>query len=41
MATEIGVFPVAKSVFAPKPPAPFPSSTDTVLELKFATARSG
>ena len=33
IATEKGWTPVAKSVLAPNPPAPLPSSTDTVLEL--------
>ena len=30
-----------KSVCVPKPPLPFPSSTETVLEALFAVARSG
>ena len=30
IATETGLSPVAKSVLAPKPPAPLPSSTDTL-----------
>ncbi len=32
--------PVGKSTFAANPPAPSPVRTDTVLELKFVTARS-
>ena len=41
MAANVGNVPVTKSVFAPNPPAPLPSNTDTVLEPRFATARSG
>ena len=33
--------PAAKSVFGPKPPAPFPNSTETEAPLKFVTATSG
>ncbi len=39
-ATDHGAVPVAKSVLAPKPPVPLPSSTLTVLSLTFDVARS-
>src|SRR5258705_537712 len=41
MATEWGFDPVTKSLLTPRVPSPFPSSTDTVLEPEFVTARSG
>src|SRR6266511_132184 len=41
MATERGPLPAPKFAAAPNDPAPLPSSTETLLELKFATARSG
>ena len=38
--TELGLVPTAKSVLVPKPPDPFPSSTDTLLLSSFAVAKS-
>ena len=40
MATEKGAPPVLKSLLAPKVPSPFPSITDTLLELNAGTTRS-
>ena len=39
-ATDSRPTPVVKSVLAPKPPLPSPSSTLTVVTLQLATARS-
>src|SRR2546422_556539 len=41
MSTDRGHQLVAKSVFSPNVPSPFPSSTETRLVSAFATARSG
>ena len=41
LVTDRGPVPVAKSVLVPKLPVPVPRRIETLLELKFATARSG
>ena len=40
IATNPGLGPVAKSVFGPNVPSPFPSSTEIVEADRFAVARS-